>query len=100
MIPQRGESIKGYNGLMSSRGTSIAIGVALAAFLCVCMLAIIAIGAIGATFLFGVSRQVVATNFTPLPPLATPTPLPTQTADDMNAEMDLIEQQVKDVRGW
>ncbi len=97
MIPQRGESIKGYNGFMSSRGTSIAIGVALAAFLCVCMLAIIAIGA---TFLFGVSRQVVATNFTPLPPLATPTPLPTQTADDMNAEMDLIEQQVKDIREW
>jgi len=85
---------------MSTRTTSIAIGLALAAVLCVCMLALAALGSLFFLGFFAAMRPVSLTAVPPFPPPMTATPLPTQTSDDMNVEMDAIEQQVKDIRGW
>ncbi len=89
---------------MSSRGTTIAIAIGLAAFLCICMLAVIGLGGL---WFFGFSsfaRQVgpppvgpISTAIRPFSP--TPTLAVTQSPDELNAGMDEIEQQVMDIRG-
>ncbi len=79
---------------MSSRSSILAIVIGLTAFLCVCLLA--SVGLAGAAAYFVARRTAIA----PLLPGVTPTAIATQTGDNMNAEMDRIEQQVKDIRGW
>lgn len=89
---------------MSSRGTTIAIVAGLTAFLCVCMLALVGFGGL---WFFAFSRQVAGLGPVPVGPFptaappfnATPTPAVTQSADEMEALMDEIEQQVMDIRG-
>ena len=89
---------------MSSRGTTIAIVVGLAVFLCVCMLALAGFGGL---WFFAFSRQVAGLGPVPVGPFptaappfnATPAPAVTQSADEMDALMDEIEQQVMDIRG-
>ena len=94
MLPQGAWAIKDIIGLMSSRSTTLAIALGLAVFLCVCMMFLIGVG--GLAF-YGVTRGQASTL---RPIAATSAPLATQTADDMNAIMSEIEQQVKELRGW
>lgn len=86
---------------MSSRSI-IAIVVGLVALACVCGLAVVVLSGAAAYVL--ASRPAIATEAPPSTPIPiTGTSAPDFTPgvnDDANAEMDAIEQQVKDLRGW
>lgn len=88
---------------MSSRNSVIAIVVGLAALACVCALAFVGLGG-AAYYFFAASRPTQPTEAPPstaVPIVATDAPDFTPGAnDEANAEMDTIEQQVKDIRGW
>lgn len=84
---------------MSARGTTIAIAIGVIVFAGLCTLALTLAG-LASFWLIG-SRQVL-TPPTPAFNLPTPTPTPSiaPAAGDPNAEMDSIEKQVMDLRGW
>ena len=83
---------------MSSRSTTIAIALSLAAFLCVGMLVLVVVA--GAVFFFVGFSGAAVTSFSPNPPVSVPTVVGPQSTDQLNEQMDVIEKQVEDIRGW
>jgi hypothetical protein len=98
-ITTEGNGYQGYNQIVDSRSNTIAIVIGLGSFLCVCMLGL-AVVAGALVFLVGFS-SFSTSPFSPNSPVSVPTVVgATPSIDELNQQMDAIEKQVEDIRGW